>query len=78
MCDYLIPVAGGYPEHFLLHYSLVELENTTETVMLLSPNLTLTGLQPLTQYRVNVASYNTNGLSDFSQDVLFGTFGRWQ
>ena len=42
---------------------------------MVAPYHTITGLHPLTHYTVKVASHNYNGMSDFSQDSTFGTFG---
>lgn len=69
----LQPISGGYPEYYILQYS--EQNNNLSTVQVATLYHTITDLQPVTQYIVNVASYNLNGKSYFSEDYTFGTFG---
>ena len=66
---------GGYPDYYFLRYSRSEQTNTTDTVQVTAASHTLTDLQLLSEYTVSVASHNFNGLSDYSQSILFGTFG---
>jgi hypothetical protein len=66
--------AGGYPDYYIIQYS--QQNHSVETVQVVAPYHTITGLHPLTHYTVKVASHNYNGMSDFSQDSTFGTFGQ--
>ena len=64
---------GGYPDYYIIQYS--QQNHSVETVQVVAPYHTITGLHPLSHYTVKVASHNYNGMSDFSQDSTFGTFG---
>ncbi|CAI8032691.1 Neogenin [Geodia barretti] len=66
--------AGGYPDYYIIQYS--QQNHSVETVQVVAPYHTITGLHPLSHYTVKVASHNYNGMSDFSQDSTFGTFGQ--
>ena len=75
---------GGYPHTYILQYKPDSAEwsdtNSTVTVNISASFLsfTLTGLLKLTVYTVRLASQNINGISEFSRDVRFGTFGETQ
>ena len=46
-----------------------------EVVHVTSPNLTITGLGPLTEYIIRVAAVNKNGAGPFSDPVYVTTYG---
>ena len=72
---------GGYPDYYIFQYKRGindwSNENTT-TILNLSSSIlsqSLTGLEPLTSYDVRLWSQNINGLSAFSSEATFNTFG---
>ena len=71
---------GGFPTFYILQVKIstenwsdigVRVFNFTSNTL----QQTLADLQPLVNYDIRIQSQNFNGLSDFSSEITFSTFG---